>query len=105
MVPSGSELPLASKPIEVRVGAVVRVSVNLAVGGIFVILIMADLLVGRPALSVAVTVKVKLPSEEYAWLSLVAAPVNVCTVPSPQSTRVVVIVPSGSEAEIVRGTA
>ena len=45
-----------------------------------------------------------VPEALYAWLSLVAVPANVSTVPSPQDTLRLLTVPSGSVVEIVRVT-
>src|SRR2546422_93613 len=42
------------------------------------------------------------PVEEYAWLSLVAVPAKVSTVPSPHETFRLETVPSGSDFVIVR---
>ncbi len=43
-----------------------------------------------------------MPGREYEWLSDVAVPARLSTVPSPQDTFIVLTVPSGSLAEMVR---
>src|SRR2546428_4991211 len=87
----------------VPVGTAVADSVNDTVGGLSVIvLIDVALLVVEPELSVALTYTWYVFAVAYAWLSVVAVPASVSTVPSPHETLRLETVPSGSAALIVR---
>ncbi len=101
MTPSGSELADPLKLIGVPVGALVKDCANDAVGGASVIVVIPVALEDSPALSVTVTFTVKEPAWTYELLSAVVLPGRLSTVPSPQSTLRLVIVPSRSEEEIV----
>src|SRR2546426_7153465 len=94
--------------MDVPVVALVADSVKLTVGArsLMVFVAVADFVVW-PLLSVALTYTVNvavnaLPVLAYAWLSVVAVPASVSTVPSPQDTLRLETVPSGSAAVIVR---
>src|SRR2546425_663253 len=101
-VPSGSVAVMVSVIIW-PVVAVVADSVNVTVGGLSVIVLVAFvLLVVRPELSVALTYTWYVFAVAYAWLSVVAVPASVSTVPSPHDTLSELTVPSGSAAVMVR---
>src|SRR2546425_233578 len=107
IVPSGS-VAVIVKVIEVPVATFVADSVNVTVGARSAIVLVATAdFVTDPLLSVALTYTWKVavvlaPVLLYAWLSLVAVPAKVSTVPSPHETLRLLTVPSGSDAVIVR---
>src|SRR6266581_5149526 len=81
---------------------VVEDSENNGLGGLSVMVFTAEELASLPLLSATVTFTVYDPAVAYEWLSLAVAPARMSTWLSPQSTVVVMTVPSESEDVIVR---
>src|SRR3989442_8626952 len=90
--------------ILVPVEADVADSVKLTVGACLCVMVFVEvaLLVMEPELSVALTYTWNVPWTPYEWLSVVAVPASVSTVPSPHDTLSELTVPSGSAAVMVR---